>query len=200
MITNGYDITEDVTPNVDSKFSWVYVGSLLSNRNPEILWEVFSELITEDHQFKEDLEIKLAGTLGVEVEKSLEYYTLSSYTKMAGYVSHKEALQLQHNAQVLLLLEMDKVETKAIIPGKLFEYIRAGRPIVALGPMGSDIQQIIEETNTGCFFHFSEKEKLKKQIRMYYQEFKKGQLSIQSTTSIEKYSRRFLTGEMAKLL
>ena len=61
--------------------------------------------------------------------------------KLLGYVSHSEALQMQHDAQVLLLLEIDRPETKAIIPGKLFEYFAAERPIVALGPKGSDIEQ-----------------------------------------------------------
>jgi hypothetical protein len=53
--------------------------------------------------------------------------------------------------RVLLLIEIDSPETKSIIPGKLFEYMVSNRPIIAIGPNGSDFAEIITETNTGIF-------------------------------------------------
>jgi hypothetical protein len=50
-----------------------------------------------------------------------------------------------------LLIEIDSPETKSIIPGKLFEYMVSNRPIIAIGPNGSDFAEIITETNTGIF-------------------------------------------------
>ena len=93
--------------------------------------------------------IKLAGTVSEEIMESISEFGLSSNCELIGYVSHSEALQLQHNSQLLLLVEMDRLETRSIIPGKLFEYLAAHRPIIGIGPEGSDIEGILDETNSG---------------------------------------------------
>lgn len=199
VITNGYDISEKIISIPDVSFSLVHIGSLLSDRNPEVLWKVLSELIIEDPSFAKDLNIKLAGALSDDILFSIKKAGLKENCNVLGYVSHQQAIQLQHNAQILLLVEMDRPETKAIIPGKLFEYLAAERPIIAMGPCGSDVETIIEETNSGKYFGYSEEEKLKDQIRSYYKEFKLGRIAINSQ-NISKYSRRVLTSKMSDLI
>ncbi len=199
VITNGYDKSEKLVIVPDESFSLVHIGSLLSDRNPEILWKVLSELVYEDKSFAKDFKIKLAGVLSDDILSSINQAGLKQNCDVLGYVSHQQALQLQHNAQVLLLVEMDRPETKAIIPGKLFEYLAAERPIIALGPSGSDVQTIIKETNTGNYFGYSEEEILKNQITSYYKDFKQGKLTIESQ-NISKYSRRELTAKMSELI
>ena len=183
VITNGYEIKEKIVPNLDNKFSLVHIGSLLSERNPVVLWEVVSELVSENKQFAADFQLTLAGTISEGVVQSIEQHGLGVYLTLLGYVSHSKALQMQHNAQVLLLLEIDRPETRAIIPGKLFEYLVAERPIVALGPEKSDIKGILSETESGQFFTYSEKEKLKAELLQLYSEYKKGMLHC----SFQKY-------------
>ncbi|RDK85415.1 glycosyltransferase family 4 protein [Marinirhabdus gelatinilytica] len=199
VITNGFERRETITPQLDKKFSLAHIGSLLSERNPTVLWEVLDELASEIEGFREDLEIVLAGVVGDGILKSLSNFGLSQNLRNVGYVSHKEALQLQHNAQLLLLLEIDSPETRAIIPGKLFEYIRAERPIIALGPKGSDIQQVVKESGSGDFYISAEKEKLKDAILSYYNDFK-GEGVGNISTNISKYTRKHLTEQMATLL
>ena len=94
---------------------------------------------------------------------------------------------------------MDRSETKAIIPGKLFEYLYAGRPIIALGPEGSDIEGIINETRSGRFFNYSEKEQLKEQLLQYFDDYLNDNLNVDSE-NIKKYSRRELTKKMAEIV
>ena len=199
VITNGYEINEKIIPILDAKFTLVHVGSLLSERNPIVLWEVLSELIKENTEFAADFQLILAGTISENVVQSIKKHGLGDNLKLSGYVSHSEALQMQHNAQVLLLLEIDRPETRAIIPGKLFEYFAAKRPIVALGPKGSDIEQLISETQSGEFFEHSEKQKLKSNILQLYSDYKKGILGITSKNT-SKYSRRNLTKHMAETI
>lgn len=199
VITNGFDISEKIDFELDSRFSISHIGSLLSERNPEVLWKVLDEICKKNASFKNDLQLKFAGAVSEEVKKSLENFHLISNCEFLGYVSHSEALKLQHKSQVLLLVEINSAETRAIIPGKLFEYLSAKRPIIALGPKESDIEEIIIETKSGKFFSYWDDDELKAEILELYGKFKKGDLSIASE-GIEKYSRRELTKQMAALI
>lgn len=199
VITNGYDYEEvDLLPQ-DVKFSLSHIGSLLSGRNPKGLWEALRELISENEDFAEDFQLKLIGAVGEPVLESIRKAGLGNNLFIRGYVSHQEALQLQRSSQLLLLIEIDTPETRGIIPGKLFEYTVSNRPILAIGPEKADIQKIIQETNTGVFFLYSEKEKMKSFILERYREFKSGTLSSHPI-GLQKYSRKTLTGELANLL
>ena len=199
VISNGYDILEKIEPNLDAQFSIAHIGSLLTNRNPELLWEILSELKDENKVFSKNLLIKLVGAVSEDVLESLAVFGLTENYKTLGYVSHQEAIQIQHDAQVLLLVEMDSPETKSIIPGKLFEYVAANRPILAIGPEGSDVEEIIKETNTGVYFKYTDKEKLKQQVQLYYEAYLKANLNVNSK-NIEKYSRSTLTKSLSTIL
>ena len=148
VITNGYD-EELATCKLDDKFTISHIGSLLTDRNPEKLWKVLAELLSENVAFKDHLQIQLVGLVGKEVLAAIAKYGLSSFTKELGYISHDEVVQLQPKSQVLLLLEIDSQETKGIIPGKLFEYLNAKRPILAIGPKDWEAAKIVKETNSG---------------------------------------------------
>ncbi|MFA9190087.1 glycosyltransferase family 4 protein [Flavobacterium sp. FZUC8N2.13] len=199
VITNGYDVEKVEKQTLDSKFSLAHIGSFLSARNPQILWESLVELIAEIPDFKTHLEIKLIGAVSQEVLDSIATFGLTDYLNNMGYVSHEEAISHQRKSQVLLLIEIDSEETKSIIPGKLFEYMVSNRPIIAIGPNGSDFAEIITETNTGVFFDYSEKVKLKKLILDFYNQYLEGKLQSHGI-GLQKYSRKSLTEKLVKLL
>ena len=199
VITNGYGESSEIPQTLDGSFSISHIGSLLSERNPKILWEVLSEITSENIDFKRDLELKLAGNVSKEVLESIFNTGLKSNCKLLGYVSHSEALQLQRNSGVLLIVEIDSEDTKSIIPGKLFEYLAANRPILALGPKASDMEDIINETKSGKFYDYSKAELLKADILQLYADYKSGSL-ICSSEGVEKYSRRELTKRMSEII
>ncbi len=199
VITNGYDLIVKDFSELDDKFSLAHIGSLLSGRNPKNLWKVLQELTLESKGFKEDLVLKLVGTVSNDVLESIKEQNLEAYLELPGYVSHSEANKIQQTSQVLLLLEIDSFETKGIIPGKVFEYMAANRPILALGPKDWDVKNILAETNSGIYFGYQEHESLKRHILSMYNLYKTQQLNVISVNT-EKYSRMNLTGELAKIL
>jgi glycosyltransferase involved in cell wall biosynthesis len=199
VITNGYSEFAETPRVLDTSFSISHIGSLLSERNPKVLWEVLSEITSENNDFKRDLELKLAGIVSKEIVDSIANVGLKANCKLLGYVSHSEAIQLQQNSGVLLLVEIDSEDTKSIIPGKLFEYLAAGRPILALGPKDSDIEGIINETKSGKFYNYRETDALKSHLLELYSDFKIGSLAV-SSEGIEKYSRRELTKRMSEII
>ena len=199
VITNGYDTEQVGKQTLDTKFSLAHIGSFLSERNPAILWESLVEILNEIPDFKSHLEIKLIGAVSREVLETITQYGLNPYLNNLGYVSHSEAIAHQKKSQVLLLIEINSEDTKSIIPGKVFEYMVSGRPIIAIGPKDSDFAEIITNTNTGVFFDYSEKMKLKSVILDYYSQFLEGKLQS-NAVGLQRYSRKSLTKELAQLI
>jgi hypothetical protein len=199
VITNGYDTEQVAKQTLDSKFSLAHIGSFLSERNPAILWESLTELIDEIPEFKSHLEIKLIGAVSQEVLETVAQFGLNPYLNNLGYVSHTEAITHQRKSQVLLLIEINSSATKSIIPGKLFEYMVSSRPIIAIGPKDSDFAEIITKTNTGVFFDYTEKTKLKSVILDFYDQFLEGKLQS-NAIGLQQYSRKSLTKELAQLI
>ncbi|GAA3732218.1 MULTISPECIES: glycosyltransferase family 4 protein [Flavobacterium] len=199
VITNGYDVETVEKQTLDTKFTLAHIGSFLSDRNPPFLWEVLVELLKEVPEFKSHLEIKLIGAVSQEVLDAIEENQLKEYLNLVGYVSHKEAVAHQRKSQVLLLIEINSEDTKSIIPGKLFEYMVSNRPIVAIGPQGSDFADIVTQTNTGVFFDYSEKAKLKSVILDFFNQFLEGKLQSHGI-GLQQYSRKNLTKQLAQLI
>ena len=199
VITNGYDIQPNEKTELDSKFSMSHIGSLLSKRNPEVLWNVINDIIQENDDFSLDLQLNFVGLISDNVLESIEKYNLSNYVNNVGYVSHKEAINYQKKSQLLLLIEIDSEDTKCIIPGKLFEYMVSNRPIIALGPKASDVETIIKETNTGDYVYYDDYNALKNIILNHYKAFKKGELKT-NPIGLQKYHRKFLTESLSKLI
>lgn len=199
VITNGFDVEKVEKQSLDEKFTLAHIGSFLSERNPIILWECLKQLINENPSFKADFQLKLIGAVSQEVLDTISEFRLEKYVNNLGYVSHKEAVGHQRKSQALLLIEIDSEETKSIIPGKLFEYMVSERPIIAIGPQGSDFSEIIKNTNTGIFHQYDEIEKLKATILSYYKDYQDGKLKA-NAIGLQQYSRKKLTERLASIL
>ena len=199
VITNGYDVEQVIKQPLDEKFTVAHIGSFLSERNPRILWKALKELTKEHVDFAADFQLKLLGAVSQEVLDTIAEFKLNDFVLNLGYVSHQEAVAHQRKSQVLLLIEIDSEDTKSIIPGKVFEYMVSERPIIAIGPEDSDFAEIITSTNTGVFFTYDEKEKLKELLLKYYQDYKANNLKVH-VVGLQQYSRKSLTEQLAKLV
>ena len=200
VITNGYD-TYEIKKEVklDEKFSLVHIGMLNSDRNHLILWKALQELCLENTEFADDLQLKFIGKLAYDVVRDIEKYKLKDYTTFIDYLVHREVLQHQLSAQVLLLSVNNVPSAKGIITGKIFEYLQANRPILAIGPTDGDLAEIINHTNSGIIIDFEDEIKLKEEILKLYANFKNNVLKVDSR-NIKQYHRKELTNQLAKII
>ena len=201
VITNGYD-ESDVqvgTLTLDGRFSISHIGTLNAARNPRIVWKVLSEICAENVDFKKDLQIQLVGKVDFSVLEDIQSYGLQEQLLKIDYLSHSEAIAKQNSSQVLMLLINQSGNAKGILTGKFFEYLAAKRPILAVGPTDGDAAVVLNETGAGVIVDFADEQETKTAILNYYNQYKKGTLSVQSE-SVERFSRRSLTGELAGLL
>lgn len=199
VITNGYDGEVAADGNLDAKFTIAHIGSLLSGRNPLNLWRVLSNLVEENEDIKNALQLRFIGVVSEEILSTLTEFGLQDYIEIVGYVSHKNALVCQRASQILLLVEIDSQDTVGIIPGKLFEYMAARRPILGVGPKNWEVASIIKETHTGQIFDYTDDIELKNVLLSWFQQFKKGTLQVTSG-NIEQYSRRELTRKLVEYI
>jgi len=198
-ITNGFDTIKKSGSVLDKKFTLAHIGSLLEDRNPKILWQSLKELSDELPDFSKDLSIELTGKVSASIISDIESYRLTNNLSLPGYVTHNEAIQRQNSAQLLLLIEIDSYDTQAIIPGKLFEYMASGRPIIGIGPRESDVIEILKTTQSGNYFTYIEKENLKNTIIEYYRAFKGSGIS-NTTGDLTAYTRKELTRQLSEII
>lgn len=199
VITNGFDSIVSSKVILDEKFTISHIGSMLTGRNPKNLWKVIRELIAENEAFKKSVCIQFLGVLSDDVMQTLKKSGLENYIDVVGYVSHEEAIQYQQKSQVLLLAEIDSEETKGIIPGKLFEYMAAERPILGVGPEGWEVAQMVAATKTGAIFEYTAHFQLKNVLLNWFEQYQKNQLKV-SSVHTNQYSRRELTRKLAEFI
>jgi len=199
VITNGYDIETIEKPPLDTKFTISHIGSLLSKRNPHILWQALNEILQENEQFRSDFQLQLIGKVSSEIIDTIKDFMLDAYLNVLGYVSHTEALKYQRSSQVLLLIEIDSFETIGIIPGKLFEYMAAERPILSIGPKQSDVEKIIKDTNAGKYFNYDNLQEVKQYILDCYSKYQQNQLKVHGI-GLQYFSRKKLTEKLAGVI
>ncbi|MBW8241580.1 glycosyltransferase [Muricauda oceani] len=198
VITNGFD--DELQPmELDSKFTISHIGSLLTGRNPLGFWQALQELISENDNFKKSVKVQLAGVVGEEVLQSIKDFGLTDYVEQLGYLPHNKVLEAQQKSQLLLLLEIDSEETKGIIPGKLFEYLNAKRPILAIGPKGWEAGAMVERHQAGHMCLHSDVTTLKKVLLEAFQQYQNGILACTSE-GVEQYHRKALTESLAKFI
>ena len=204
VIYNGFDRDDDATALVtpSGKFSITYLGVLSKIQNPEKLWEAIGELVKENEEFANSLQINMIGQIDTSVKNVIEAQGLDPYTTYSPCIPHEEVSTVHRSSTLLLLLLMPDSEPRAkgLLTGKLFEYMASGRPILCIGPEDGDAAHILKETHAGQTVSFEDKEKMKEIIKYLYQKYLKNGLPSNESEEIEKYSRRALAEEYAKLL
>ncbi|PCI99597.1 MAG: glycosyl transferase family 1 [Flavobacteriales bacterium] len=202
VITNGYDPEDFIkvgTVTLDKKFTITHAGSLNDDRNPHALWKTLAELSKEIEGFSNDLEIKFIGQVAPIAVQELTQNGLDKNLNLIDNLPHKKVINEIIKSQVLLLPLNDTPNIDGVVPGKLYEYIGAKRPIVCIGKPDGDAAKIINETDAGKVSDFNDVETLTETIKSYYQDYKNNSLTVDSK-NYERYSRKLLAGQITEEL
>lgn len=170
VITNGFDPKEKVFCDLTNKFTITYTGILYEGRrDPSLLFEVVNFLIINKRVDKNKIEIRFYGPKSEWLKKKINHYSLNEIVKQYGEISRQEILKIQAESQLLLLLMYDHPEERGVYTAKVFEYLNANRPILALGNKNSVINGLLINTNAGVI-SYEQKEILRYTLK-YYNEF-----------------------------
>lgn len=200
VISNGFETVENQSKIALTKeFSLTHIGLLNADRNSDLFWEVIRELIDENAEFKAAVLVQLIGKVADEVKQSIEKYQLNEVVTFINYLPHNEVLNYQKASQVLLLLVNRVPSAKGIITGKIFEYLLANRPILAIGPLDGDLAEVLNKTNAGKIVDFDHKSELKKSLMVYFEAYKNHTLESKSQ-NIDDYNAKTICGKLAGII
>ena len=201
FVTNGYDEEDfkNTNHNKTNRFVVGHFGLLNAFRSSKALWEALNELCEENESFKKTLLLSFAGVVDQAVIDQIRSYSnLKVCFNYLGYLSHSEVLKAYESSAMHLLLLNDTPIANGHLPGKLFEYLNAKKPILALGLKESDVCRILKETQMGEVCSFDNKEAIKRRINEVFAAWEKGD-GLCHGKQIENYTRRALTGTLSAL-
>ncbi|WP_252250261.1 glycosyltransferase [Clostridium sp. ZBS13] len=205
VITNGYD--EDDFKNIElnrgnnSKFRIIHNGMLYMIRTPKTFLMAIKKLIDECKIDKNKIEIIFSYT--EEKEKCLKYLAennMDSIVKFKDYMDHEESIKLSMKSDMLLLIVGQGEKNKGVYTGKVFEYLRMNKPILALSPKHSVVEELLKETNSGENYEFEDVKGISNYIYKNYKEWEKNDNNQKNDNkSIEKYERKNLTNNLSNI-
>lgn len=197
----GYDEDDfaDLEGEKNNAFTITHIGLLGFDRNPGTMFKVLGDLSSEDPVFKRDLKILLAGQIDYSVKNSIAENTLEANVEDLGIISRHQALEKARGSSLLLLLLNKARNAKGRLPGKLYEYLRLRRPILALGLKNSDAEHILRETRSGQNFEYDDEEAIRNYILEAYRKFKQDEL-LDTSGDIKEYSVKNQTERLAGFL
>lgn len=198
-ITNGFDNVNHQSVAKSQKFSLSYIGVLEQLRNPENLWQTLNEILAENTDFSNDFELKFVGRVDEKILENIEKTPLKNHINNKGYLAHQQSFMEMLSSDLLLITNFPNSESQGIIPGKLFEYLATGKPILSFGPNQADVSKILDKTKAGKHFDYNNTIDLKAYILEIYTIWKSG-ASINQNANIEEFSRKKLTEKLAEIL
>jgi glycosyltransferase involved in cell wall biosynthesis len=150
LIENGFDPDDlaGVEPIRSDRFTVVYTGSMYGVRNPGTFLEAVARLLGGGRVSPGELLVRFVGRFGDEVRAMFRRPELEGVVEEVGHRPHAESVRYTLGADVLLLVVDDVAGSEGIVPGKVFEYIGARRPILAVAPEG-DVADLIRRTGAG---------------------------------------------------
>lgn len=202
-IPNGFDPEElSTTPaKLTDGFTITYTGNLYPGRqSPEPLFAALHDLIVEGSMDAGDLEVRLYGPEAGWIDKQAQRHGLADVVKQCGMVPRQVAINQQRESQVLLLFKWNDARQRGVYTAKVFEYLAARRPVLAVGGFPDVVDDLLAETRAGVWGQTASD--VKPLLLPLYREYRSaGAASYHGDeASINRYSHREMARKFAEVL
>ncbi len=207
-IPNGFDSADfperDIAKRAvlpkNEKCTITYSGSLYGPRNPLSFIKAIESLVEHKEIDPSKMKLRFVGRFGAEIHEMLDRPLVRPMVEKIEYVPHARAVELLLDSDALLLI-VDEVPTvAAIVPGKVYEYLGAMRPLIAIAPPEGAIGDLLRETGSGETIRQSDIEGQARLIKRLYNDWQKSTSSFaMQPEMISQYERREATRKLAGL-
>ena len=205
FIPNGYDPADFEGVDAGSlrspdKFLIVYTGSFYGERQtPEYFLRGLRDFLAQNADRRSRVEVRIVGSIFDRHSRLIDELDLGDVVKIWGTVSHDVAVRHQLAADLLLLVIGKGPGSDMVLTGKVFEYIGASRPILALVPPNGAAAKLIDETKTGVIVDPLDVNEISRTLAMLYDAWAAGGIQFgPDDNKIRQYDRRMLTGNLAE--
>ena len=202
-ITNGFDPDDfdSPPPQLTEEFSVTYTGELYAGqRDPTLLFEVLSDLIKDGTIPASELRVRFYGRIEPWLPALIEKFGLNQVATLNGPTPRVDAVARQRESQVLLLLPWSNPKETGHHSAKLFEYLAAARPILAIGGARGVITETLEAANAGL--HAISKAQVREFLLTAYADYKtKGYVPYAGKKqAVEEYGHPNMARRFAQVL
>ena len=203
-IPNGYDAGEveavgGLKPASD-RFRILHAGMLTQNRSAVPFLRGLKLFLADRAEAAARISVSFVGPREDKNEAAVRELGLGDVVEFMDAVSHEETLKLEKRAHILLLIKHVNPDYDGLVPGKLYEYIGVGRPILALVPDG-EAKQRIQDLRRGEVVGHDDPRSIAGKISGLYDRFVDGTLDSAFDLSAQPgLERENLAGELARLL
>ena len=126
----------------------LHAGNIFDHQDPKHFWQTLRNEINKG----KNLKVVFIGTVSPDIRQSIKNSGLDQHTEYKGFLPYREMLNEMMKASYLLVCATEPRH----VPGKLFEYLRAGKPIIAFGNGNEEVKKILTEANAGMIFGYNE--------------------------------------------
>jgi glycosyltransferase involved in cell wall biosynthesis len=200
LVRIGYDssLFNGEPVNTAEAFTVAYVGSIAEYYQPEVFFKAIQPIASTDAKVR----INFVGIASPNIKQLVEKYGLQNAFSEVGYVDHEKAVLYMRQATVLLLINPVTKDEAMIIPGKIYEYLATGKPIINITRKESETALLINECKAGKTFERHETELLQEYLQHLYSLWKEGRLSSLSPDmeAIKQYSHHQIARHLDSLL
>ena len=174
-----------------------------------MLWKVLGGMAARDAAFRDALRLRLVGKVDREVREAIAEEGLADRIVDLGYRDHAAAVQEQRTASVLLLPLRNDPDYRIILPGKLFEYLAARRPVLGIGQEDGAMARVLADTQAGITAGWDNENAVRAYLEAAWAAFRGEPFAPQpglqpglaaTTGAVEQYTRTNLTKSLAALL
>ena len=204
VITNGYDPDDFAgpAPPREERFTIVHSGSLFANRRPETFFRILGERIADLPSLAEKIRLVFVGRLDGDTRRLLGRPPFDRIADLRGYATHGESIAWIRRGHLLLLPIGAGPEAFGHLPGKLFEYLASGTPLLVTAAPDGAAARVVEETGSGWTLHPDDAEGLRSLLESAWSAHSGGRIleTPRKEGAISLYSRKSLTGRLAEIL
>lgn len=205
LIENGYDDFAFThlpapAPSAGRPLVFVHSGLLYTDgRNPTPFFTALARLRESGTLSPADVRIVLRAS-GSEAEYApeLERLRIADLVTLAPPVSNRAALEEQARADALILFQGARFDRQ--IPAKLYEYLRIGRPILALVSETGDTARLLQRTGGAKPILIDDADAITSQLLEFVDALRRGNQATVPLADVTRYSRASGTRTLAQLL
>lgn len=181
-------------------FTVLHCGMLTLGRSSRPFLDGLSIFVKSRPEIAGDFRVVFLGARESENEDWVSRLGLEDVVEFRDNISHDECVRLERSSHLLLLLKHDDERYRGLVPGKLFEYLGARRPVLALAPEG-EAASIITETGRGEVVGFGDPQKVASVLGRFYDLDRRGRLDLSySLGELPGFSRRVAAEKLDRLL